>query len=753
VYKNAILNIVPGGNLIGPGWFRAGTSEGPGDVNQTGGLLKLRVGQGTSRLVVGDAAGSAGSTYTISGGTITYDTTDGGAGDLCMGDRGGSGTFTVVGSAPVIQMKALLVGGRNSSRPATGNLEFKIGASGVSPIDVNNTVLDANGLQSTANLLVSLTADPPTGDVVLVRNAGTNPNSMLGIFDTVNSLPAPEGAPVALIFGGVTYHYTLTYLYDANGDGVNNDIALITKPLAPHTKWSQPPVEIDPNSPVPTYCGWDEQSWRAYPSPANWPIVADDFHCLGTMPVTSIHWWGSYVGWDGNEPPQSPSSAHEEWRIRFWSNVPAGMPFPFSWPEEMLWEIVIEDDRVQIDKVGNDNSPRPSDYNDTCFQYHVELEPNEVFWQDDFKYQTMYDTFWISIEALDCNSVCGYHWGWKTRPWHWMDDAVTMSINDVNVGETVDPCSNYITPIEYDGNSYDVSFELDTDPNYIKWEQLYTGIRHWPHYEDVNSMLDEQEPNDERLVADDWRCLRRTPVTAIVWWGSYVGYGYEPCSQPFMPVQPSRFKLSMWTDVPVSDPCNTYGYSHPGEIIWEYDASGYDEVLVGYDKHPLGGPNEPVFRYSVRLHEDEWFHQPDYNGVFWLSVQAIYSVNNTPNYIWGWTNHEHVFNDNAVSGYYDDVNEVWVWDEELYDQTGESEDMSFILFTDSNLCSTCANYNCDDRVNFVDFADFADDWRWVGLAGGYNNSDLDCNGIVDFKDLRVLCMQWLDSCPQVIPQW
>jgi hypothetical protein len=276
---------------------------------------------------------------------------------------------------------------------------------------------------------------------------------------------------------------------------------------------------------------------------------------------------------------------------------------------------------------------------------------------------------------------------------------------------------------------------------------LYNGSEtgSWPHYEDVNSTYNFYEPEKERLVADDWRCLRRTPVTAVVWWGSYIGYGYEACQGPVpRPVPPNRFKLTMWTDV-AADPCDPCSYSHPGEIIWQYDTNEYDEVLVGYDKYPEGEPNEPVFRYSVRLPDANWFHQPNYSEVFWLSVQAIYDFN-MPNYVWGWTNHKHVFNDDAVSGYFNDVNEVWVWTE-LFDQTGASEDMSFILFTDPNVCSTCANYNCDARVNFLDYADFADAWLWTGPAGGYNNSDLNCDGSVDFYDLKIFVDQWLSSCP------
>jgi hypothetical protein len=745
---------------------------------------------------------------------------------------------------------------------------------------------------------------------------------------------------------------------------------------------------------------------------------------------------------------------------------------------------------VDFNEVGSDEYYGYHPY-DICYQYNVELEPNEVFWQDDYNDMTEDNIYWLSIVALYQTDLYPDHpWGWKTRPWHWMDDAVTFQTADEpNVGFVTNPLN--ITPIVDPqwNESFDMAFELDTDPNYIKWEQLYTGIRHWPHYEDVNSTLNTSDPNNEQLVADDWRCLRRTPITAIAWWGSYIGYGYEACSYgPFMPlpISPNSFNLKIWTDVPVgetitvaagssngyvyvydgsgnslwnydtgadvasvdvsvdgsyiavgsyqnklylfdrsgtllwqkdalieysygggwmgeesksvsmsaygeyvaaacsnglfvynkngtlnwSDPnkgtcvdispdgnyivvcdessqgvrfysiasstplwtINRYGYwvatsnpgyvamsttggsiylydnagtqiwsyspksgyvrvdmpedglsvvgvnddpsnsqgcelnyfshlkdgtagwsaadgtpvwmydpggsgsdfysvaisgdgeyistgpsggsyvfpkdsnvplqtlsmgsansyelmydgqygacgnregelyyfskdsntpswnktlggivhtvglgtnlfSHPGEIIWEYDAAEYDEVLVGYDKHPHGEPNEPVFRYSVRLPEEDWFHQPDYNGIFWLSVQAVYDANQ-PKYPWGWTNHKHVFNDDAVQGR-DDAVLGLVWNE-VKDQTGASADMSFMLFTDPNECSTCANYNLDANVNFIDYAEFANQWCWSGPAGGYNNADLDCDGDVDLYDLGIFCQQWLQYCP------
>ncbi len=476
------------------------------------------------------------------------------------------------------------------------------------------------------------------------------------------------------------------------------------------------------------------------------------------MPITSIHWWGSHYMWEDPDNPVPPTSLPVAWWIGFWNNVPAGAPpnfLPYSYPYTLLHSFQVPATRVEVTQVGTDQFPIYYPW-DVCYQYYLDLEPNEVFKQNDFNDMTTDKIYWLSIVAVyDQNQTMppDYPWGWKTRPWSWMDDAVTFNKPLLPIpGMPVD--ANFVTPIKDPMlmESYDVAFELDTDPNYIKWEQPFTGIRYWPHYEDVNSMArdDEGEPNIAQLVADDWRCVKRTPITAVAWWGSYIGYGYKTCtSGPFMPmpVQPNYFLLNMWTDVPV-DPCDSNSYSHPGHKIWEYKASNYDEVLVGYDKHPEGDPCEPVFRYSVRLPESAWFNQPDYNEVFWLSVVAVYSTA-IPNYTWGWTNHSHAFNDDAVSGIISNPGSPdpnWVWTE-LKDQTDESEDMSFTLFTDPNQCSICADYDCDNIVNFVDYTDMASGWFWSGNAGGYNNADLNCDGSVNWSDILIFVQQWLGTCP------
>jgi hypothetical protein len=999
------------------------------------------------------------------------------------------------------------------------------------------------------------------------------------------------------------------------------------KPLVPNLKWSQPPIPIDPTSPTPTYCGWDEISYnKDYDDPNGpWKIVADDFYCLGPIPIDSLHWWGSHHDWENPQQPPPNPDLPVAWWIGFWSNTyttgtgtmadvlfltdttgsmsgyinnfktalngiltainnaapglnimysvadyrnftdggnyqtfgvnliqpftsntalvnaaingmnasggadwaeshlkgmvniaanwttpagpigfngragakkiiiwagdahghisgdepgssgppPAGyyptlnatinaltgqnimvfglnakdcssginLPYGglynqtpqrqqadditsatggtlfcsvgtggpsiedaivdavigtvvYSSPEVLLHSFTVPAPRVQVTQVGTDYyyGYYPAD---VCYQYYVDLEPDEIFWQDLYRDQTLNDIFWLSIVALypDPCEPPTHPWGWKTRPWSWEDDAARFNVwDEPYVGSSVDP--NDVEPIKDPmfEESFDVSFELDTDPNWIKWEQPFTDIREWPHYEDELSMAftgEEEpatkyiqypdlgdytgmdvlagprlpdpcgtgvyekfladdflctmtgpitdihlwasynedmkppdandlpwfslviyenipagvndipysrpgavlwdaymqptveleyasaeeffydpnpdeiigmdwtvwrynfdiEPNDafiqqegniywlgvhysfdlngdgvinmldlillrniwpgafgwktsldhfeddavwtdvdtwasdphvvpsgeiwnelrypmghqfegesidlafeittkvsevEHIVADDWPCESKTPVIAVVWWGSYIGYGFEACSYgPWMtlPVSPDYFRLGIWTDTPAL-PFDPQSYSHPNDLIWQYDANDYTEVLVGYDKHPHGEPNEPVFRYSVRLPYEEWFLQREVNDIYWLSIEAVYE-SREPIYNWGWTNHKHVFMDNAVQGHTNPTGTI-MW-QPLYDQTDETEDMSFILFTwGGPQCWTWPGQCHGDTVGNDLVVDLSDFLAFKNAFGhNYPNpkydpcADYDRNGQIDLSDFLI----------------
>jgi hypothetical protein len=196
-----------------------------GYLLQTGGELSS---VSTGKIEIGYKTFGQGY-YTMTGGSLTGDGTlfVGGA-----GAAGASGTFTVVGTDPVINMRKIYVGAKDSTGAyaGTGTIDFEVGASGVSPIRMSSSIyLDPmNNEDSIANLIVNLTAAPPTGDILLLENTGSS--NIHGKFDFVNGIAAAQGTSITLNYGGINYLYNLTYLFDAAGDGYRNDIALMAIP-------------------------------------------------------------------------------------------------------------------------------------------------------------------------------------------------------------------------------------------------------------------------------------------------------------------------------------------------------------------------------------------------------------------------------------------------------------------------------------------------------------------------------------------
>jgi len=469
-------------------------------------------------------------------------------------------------------------------------------------------------------------------------------------------------------------------------------------------------------------------------------VLADDFQCTDPEPLTDIHIWTS---WYHNYMPYLDAN-NVAFTLSIHSDIPADEnPDGYSIPGNLLWTKKFEPGDFDCSIYAMDvlegwfvPCSDPQYYEEgadsVCWEYDFYIDRDEAFYQEGTTDNPV--IYWLDVQA-EPKTPAGIEpepfrarLGWKTSREPWNDDGVWA------VGE--DPPDEPWNELRYpqghpfDGNSINLAFEITSE------------------------IVHEENFTIDHLAADDWLCERRTPVTAIVWFGSYIGYRYQtPCGgilQP-PPVPPDRFIISIYEDVPVDDPCNEYTFSHPGTKLWQYAAYDYDEVLVGYDKHPEGAPmpREPVYRYSVKLPEDKWFRQREVNDVYWISILAVYPSNVTLNHLgWGWTIHEYVFGDNAVQGFwiYPDLEDEWAW-EEIFDQTERSADLSFILFTDPNVCVDCADYNWDDIINFYDYAIFALDWMWTGPAGGYANGDLDCDGKVDFEDLEIFCLQWLDSCP------
>ncbi|MBN1788014.1 MAG: hypothetical protein JW806_06425 [Sedimentisphaerales bacterium] len=227
----AVLNLAEGGRIGIASELRIGDASATanGDIGyflQTGGRLYTTI---NGKIIVGYKENGIGN-YTISSGSLT------GQGTLFVGgsgEDGAEGTLTVTGRDPLIAMRKMYVGAKNSQGqyPGIGTLAFEVGSQGVSPIKIAESIyLDPDGSQndaSVANLVVTLTEKPIMQDIVLLED--TSGGNIYGRFSFVNGEQAAEGASVVLNYENANYHYTLTYAYDAEEDGNANDIALITK--------------------------------------------------------------------------------------------------------------------------------------------------------------------------------------------------------------------------------------------------------------------------------------------------------------------------------------------------------------------------------------------------------------------------------------------------------------------------------------------------------------------------------------------
>jgi hypothetical protein len=208
-----------------------------------------------------------------------------------------------------------------------------------------------------------------------------------------------------------------------------------------YIKWSQPPILVDPNADPKLIRGWDDLSnyhWR--------PVVADDWLCEDDRPVTDVHWWGSYLGWNQPFPPPiQPIAFH----IGIWHDVPVGADpcFPdvnYSHPAMLIWENYCDDWAWEF--YGYDLDPRsgepdpcaPFEPEEACFQFEQFLSEDEWFKQDPNMFWPWGDNppdkysngtvYWLSISAIyDPNIAFIPHpWGWKTRERHFEDDAVRI---------------------------------------------------------------------------------------------------------------------------------------------------------------------------------------------------------------------------------------------------------------------------------------------------------------------------------------
>ncbi len=272
-------------------------------------------------------------------------------------------------------------------------------------------------------------------------------------------LPAPPpGQPGQPPIWGWNYWHNLTVTKNASAHkGI-------------YIKYSQKPDVIDANQP-PLINGWDEQS--VYEPQPN-PIMADDWPCYDSRPITDIHWWGSFIGWTQPYlPPVLPHGFH----IGIWTDVAQNDPnnqLPYSHPGTLIWEYRGTCTSWVWNFAGYDKDPRQAEgmENEACFQFTQLLSEDEWFYQEPNEDPNIPHIYWLSIAAMYPAGAEQqpdfYPWGWKTRPHIFNDDAVRITNTTQKWPPIIGSIYNAGVPIqlpEYpqEGESWDMAFEITTN--------------------------------------------------------------------------------------------------------------------------------------------------------------------------------------------------------------------------------------------------------------------------------------------------
>ncbi|OEU44835.1 MAG: hypothetical protein BBJ60_02885 [Desulfobacterales bacterium S7086C20] len=404
-------------------------------------------------------------------------------------------------------------------------------------------------------------------------------------------------------------------------------------------KWSQPPdMEF----------GVNIQSTEVE------PIVADDWKCRDPRPVTDVHFWGSYIGWEIDKPePQLPPPGVAAFKIRIYKDVPVGPNDPYSHPGELLYEQKI----LTFKEEYVDSIPHRNETFEHKFYYSLDLpEPFEQ------KEGTIY---WISIAAIMPDDS-QYPWGWETSTRHWNDNACRYWLQSIYWGEIIPG----MLPDWYPHRRVDMAFELTVpfepppplEP--IKWQQRPDMVR------GVNIKSD---PNEQATVADDCFCLDGSPVSDLHFWGSYPGWGEQNPEPPAMrPPGVEKFRIQIYSDAPA--PAGTpQEFSRPDKLLYEVWVDKFAETYV--DSIPLPWKvYEHKYRYDLDLPRIFWQKR---GKTYWLNISA---VPKNLEYAWGWESSMDRWNDFAVQGRYIDPDNRW-WEIIKHPWTEDPIDMSFVLTT------------------------------------------------------------------------
>jgi len=224
---------------------------------------------------------------------------------------------------------------------------------------------------------------------------------------------------------------------------------------------------------TPALADWDPgqpHKWVQYPDltemgadvNASMPyLLADDFLCTQTGPITDIHLWGS---WYHDLPPfENPGMVI--FTLSIHRDIPASQsPTGYSMPGEVIWMRTFEPDTFTYRRwaeglqEGWIEPPMVWEpVGDTvCWQYNFSIDPTEAFIQQGSTVEPV--VYWLDVQAQPLDQTTWF--GWKTSMEHWNDDAVWVQGQEPYMGIWNE--LRYPMPHPYAPTSIDLAFVITT---------------------------------------------------------------------------------------------------------------------------------------------------------------------------------------------------------------------------------------------------------------------------------------------------
>jgi hypothetical protein len=184
-------------------------------------------------------------------------------------------------------------------------------------------------------------------------------------------------------------------------------------------------------------------------------ILADDFLCNVTGPITDIHLWCSWY-----QDLILPDPGAVRFRLSIHRDIPAG-PQTYSMPGEVLWWREFEPGQFSWKWEGVDllegwmdppqNYVFPGDHN--CIRYDFQIG-EQPFIQNGSPEKPV--VYWLNVQTEPLNADTRI--GWKTSRAHWNDDAVWGLGKEPYIGPWFE--LRYPPQHELQGQSIDMAFAI-----------------------------------------------------------------------------------------------------------------------------------------------------------------------------------------------------------------------------------------------------------------------------------------------------